>query len=54
MDSSRDTYQRTVFSVLDLFGAIGGIFGLLQTNTNQLRISTISIKLLFFYYYIFT
>ena len=30
MDPNRDTYQRTVFSILDLFGTIGGIYGLLQ------------------------
>ena len=29
MDPNRDFYQRTVFSILDLFGTIGGIFGLL-------------------------
>ena len=31
MDPNRDTYQRTVFSILDLFGTIGGIYGLLQS-----------------------
>ena len=31
MDPNRDLYQRTVFSILDLFGTIGGIFGLLTS-----------------------
>ena len=31
MDPNRDFYQRTVFSILDLFGTIGGIFGLLTS-----------------------
>ena len=31
MDPNRDLYQRTVFSILDLFGTIGGIFGLLSS-----------------------
>ena len=30
LDPNADTYQRTVFSILDLFGTVGGIFGLLQ------------------------
>ena len=31
MDPNRDLYQRSVFSILDLFGTIGGIFGLLTS-----------------------
>ena len=31
MDSNRDIYQRSVFTILDLFGTIGGIFGLLTS-----------------------
>ena len=31
MDPNRDLYQRTVFSIIDLFGTIGGIFGLLTS-----------------------
>ena len=31
MDPNRDLYQRTVFSILDLLGTIGGIFGLLKS-----------------------
>ena len=31
MDPNRDLYKRTVFSILDLFGTIGGIFGLLTS-----------------------
>ena len=31
MDPNRDLYQRKVFSILDLFGTIGGIFGLLTS-----------------------
>ena len=30
VDSNRGNYQRTVFSILDLLGLVGGIFGLLQ------------------------
>ena len=29
LDPNRDSYQRTVFTILDLFGKVGGIFGLL-------------------------
>ena len=29
MDPNRDLYQRSVFTILDLFGTIGGIYGLL-------------------------
>ena len=29
MDSNRDTYRRSVFTILDVFGTLGGIFGLL-------------------------
>ena len=29
LDPNRDSYQRTVFTILDLFGTVGGIFGLL-------------------------
>ena len=31
MDPNRDLYQRKVFTILDLFGTIGGIFGLLKS-----------------------
>ena len=31
MDSNRDIYQRSAFTILDLFGIIGGIFGLLTS-----------------------
>ena len=31
LDSSRGIYQRTVFSILDLTGTLGGIFGLLTS-----------------------
>ena len=29
--STRDTYSRTVFSIFDLFGAIGGLYGLMSS-----------------------
>ena len=32
LDSSRGIYQRTVFSILDLTGTLGGIFGLILTK----------------------
>ena len=31
IDPNRDFYQRIVFKILDLFGTIGGIFGLLTS-----------------------
>ena len=31
LDPNRDTYHRTVFTILDLFGTLGGIFGLLTS-----------------------
>lgn len=31
LDPNKDTYQRQVFSILDLFGTLGGIFGLLSS-----------------------
>ena len=31
LDSYRDLYQRNAFTILDLFGIIGGIFGLLTS-----------------------
>ena len=29
LDPSKDIYQRNVFTIMDLFGVIGGIYGLL-------------------------
>ena len=45
MDPDRDFYQRTVFSILDLFGTIGGIFGLL-TSTCRFFIGFISTQIM--------
>ena len=45
MDPNRDLYQRTVFSILDLFGTIGGIFGLL-TSVCGLVIGMISVQVM--------
>ena len=45
MDPNRDFYQRSVFSILDLFGLIGGIFGLL-TSTWGLAVGIISAQIM--------
>ena len=46
MDPNRDLYQRTVFSILDLFGTIGGIFGLL-TSAWGLIVGMVSVQIMF-------
>ena len=56
LDSNRDIYQRSAFTILDLFGIIGGIFGLLTSAfgfllsmiTTQIMLSSVFRRL---YYY---
>ena len=49
MDPNRDFYQRTVFTILDLFGTIGGIFGLL-TSAWGFIIGIISVQICYLLY----
>ena len=58
LDPSKDVYQRSVFTIMDLFGVIGGIYGLLISGwgllvgiiSSQILLSSVFRRL----YYCFT
>ena len=58
LDPSKDVYQRSVFTIMDLFGVIGGIYGLMISGwgllvgiiSSQILLSSVFRRL----YYYFT